>query len=237
MLEYSLHDNVLTDRPDDMSALAHPGESYDREAFINLMLQRGTLLTKTDIIAVFTNMEETAANIIENGGTLNLPLFSTGFSVTGVFEGATDTFDPSRHRVNVNVRKGIALREAEKRVKVTKIKAPSTQPQILEVKDSISGTVDKILTSGGAVEVAGVNIKLSGNKNEVGLYFVAEDGTETPSSTIIMNKPSQLIALIPQLAAGLYKIKVVTQFSGGRELKDSKEVLYPKSLPLHNGLF
>ncbi len=57
MLEYSLHDNMLTERTDDMSAHMHSRENYDRDAFINLMLQRGMLVTKTDIVAVFTNQE------------------------------------------------------------------------------------------------------------------------------------------------------------------------------------
>ncbi|MDR2361172.1 MAG: hypothetical protein LBD91_00375 [Prevotellaceae bacterium] len=32
--------------------------------------------------------------IIENGGQVNIPLFNTGFSISGVFVGATNTFDP-----------------------------------------------------------------------------------------------------------------------------------------------
>ena len=230
MLDYSLHDNLLTERPDDMSAQPHPSTNYDREAFINLMLQRGTLVTKTDIVAVFNNMEETAAYIIENGSTINLPLFSTSFSISGVFEGATDSFDSARHKLNVTVRKGIVLRDAEQRVKVSKVNASSPQPYIIEVRDSVSGNVDSILTSGGVVELAGVHIKLLGANPEVGLYFIAEDNTETKAVTIITNKPSQLIAIIPVLAAGVYRIKVVTQCSGGKEWKEPKEVRYSKKL-------
>jgi hypothetical protein len=230
MLDYSLHDNLLTERTDDMSAQTHPKTSYDREAFINLMLQRGTLVTKTDIVAVFNNMEETAAYIIENGDTINLPLLNTGFSISGVFDGATDMFDPARHRLNVNVIKGSVLREAEKRVKLSKISAPSPQPQILEVKDSVSGKVDSTLTARGAVEIAGINIKLSGDKPETGLYFVAKNGTETKAVTIVSNKPSQVIALIPALAKGVYTIKIVTQYSGSNLLKEAKTTVFTKPL-------
>lgn len=228
MLEYSLHDNVLTEDPNDMSAKVHPKQSYDREAFINLMLQRGTLLTKTDIVAVFNNMEETAAYIIENGDTFNLPLIHTSFSITGVFKGATDSFDAERHKIKVNVRKGLVLRNAEKRIKISKVNAPSPQPQIIEIKDSVRGTSDNILTSRGAVEIAGINIKITGDNPEIGLYFVAEDGTESKAVTIISNKPSQIIALIPSLAAGKYKIKLLTQFSGSNLLKEPKIVVSPK---------
>ncbi len=233
MLHYSLHDNVLTERSDDMSAKTHVSESYNRDAFINLMLQRGTLLTKTDILAVFNNMEETAVYIIENGGTLNLPLFSTGFSITGVFEGATDAFDAERHKLKVNVRKGSLLREAEKQVKISKMNTPPHQPQILEVKDSISGKVNSILSAGGVVEIAGIDIKILGDKPEVGLYFTSSGSTgannEAKASTIITNKPSKLIALIPVLPTGTYKIKIVTQYNSGKDLKKPKVTICTQS--------
>jgi hypothetical protein len=175
-------------------------------------------------------MEETAAYIVENGDTLNLPLLSTGFSITGVFEGATDSFDPARHRLNVNVRKGTVLRDAEQRVKLAKVTAASPQPQIIEVKDSVSAAVDTSLTANGAVELAGINIKIAGDKPENGLYFVSESGSETKAVTVITNKPSQLIALIPALAAGVYRVKVVTQYGSGKDLKEPKTTLYPKIL-------
>ena len=57
MLKYSLSENLLTERPDDYSAQAQPTASHDREAIINRMLQRGTLVNRTDIVAVLNNLE------------------------------------------------------------------------------------------------------------------------------------------------------------------------------------
>jgi hypothetical protein len=233
MLEYSLHENLLTeDRPDDYSAQTHPKVSYDREQFIDLMLQRGTLMTKTDALAVLNNIEETAAYIIKNGGMLNLPLFHTGFSISGVFDGATDVFDPTRHRLHVNISKGRLLREVEEEVKVTKVNTASPQPQILEVKDSVTGSIDQLLTSGGVVEITGVHIKITGKDPACGLYFVAEDDTETKAETFVQNLPSTLIAIVPALEAGNYRVKVVTQYmgSGNRDLKDPKTTIFNKLL-------
>jgi hypothetical protein len=159
---------------------------------------------------------------------LNLPLFGTSFSISGVFDGATDTFDLARHKINVNVRKGTVLRNAAQHVKVTKVSVASKQPKILEVKDSISGKVDSILCSDGAVEIAGIDIKLVGDKPAVGLYFTTEDGTDIKASTIMNNKPSLLIALIPALTAGIYRIKVVTQYNGSYNLREPRTTIYEK---------
>ncbi|MDR2126390.1 MAG: DUF4469 domain-containing protein [Prevotellaceae bacterium] len=226
MLDYSLHENLLTDRKDDYTAQTHPKVSYNREQFIDLMLQRGTLMTKTDALAVLNNIEETAAYIIQNGGTLNLPLLNTGFSITGIFDGSTDVFDPHRHHLHVNISKGTLLRSLEQEVKLTKVNVSSPQPQILEVKDSVSGKIDEVLTAGGAVEIDGVNIKISGENPACGLYFVNENGTETKAVTLIYNKPSSVLALIPQLPSGNYHVKIVTQYSVGKDLKDPKTTIF-----------
>ncbi|MDR1380957.1 MAG: DUF4469 domain-containing protein [Tannerella sp.] len=231
MLEYSLHENLLTERKDDYAAQTHSKTVYTREEFINLMLQRGTLVTKTDIVAVLNDVEETVAYIVKNGGMVNLPLLNISFSISGVFDSVMDTFDPHRHKLHVNVGKGVLLRDVEKEVKLIKVNAPSPQPQVLEVKDSISGRVDEILTSGGAVQIEGLNIKLAGDKDSVGLWFINEDGFQTQAVTIITNKPAQIIALIPQLADGAnYQVKIFTQYSSGKNLKEPNTTVYGKTL-------
>ncbi|MDR0729851.1 MAG: DUF4469 domain-containing protein [Prevotellaceae bacterium] len=230
MLNYSLHENLLTDRTDDYSAQAHASTVYTREGVIELMLQRGTLVTKTDIVAVLNNLEETVRFIVENGGQVNTSLFNTGFSISGIFEGVADTFDPLRHRLHVTIHKGTILREVEKKVRLSKISAPSPKPQIIEVRDIVSGRVDDLLTSGGVAELAGVNIRISGSDVACGLYFVAADGTETRAVTLVMNKPSRVVVLIPALAAGEYRVKITTQYSGGKEWKAPKTMVFDKAL-------
>jgi hypothetical protein len=113
---------------------------------------------------------------------------------------------------------------------VAKVNAPSPQPQVLEVKDSVSGQVDTILTAGGAVEIVGINIKIAGDNADCGLYFVTEGNSEFKAVTLVANKPSSVIALVPALAAGGYRVKIVTQYSGGKELKDPKITVYNKIL-------
>jgi hypothetical protein len=233
MLNYSLHENVLTERTDDYAAQTHPAAVYAREQFIDLMLQRGTLVTKTDIMAVFNDMEETAGYIIESGGTINLPLFHTAFSISGVFDSALDTFDPTRHKLHVTVQKGTVLREKEKEVKPVKINAPSPQPQVLEVKDCLSGQVNTALTPNGVVEIDGINIKLAGDNAAVGLYFVdaLNPANAVKAEAIIHNKPSSVLAMVPGLLPNHgYRIKIVTQYSIGKVLKEPKTTIYEKTL-------
>ena len=230
MLQYSLGDCFLTDRPDDYSATAHASGSYTLDDIINAMLSKGTLVTRTDIVAVLNNFIETVESIIEKGGTVNTPLFNTSFSISGIFEGPLDSFDGSRHKLNVNVTKGIRLRDAEKKVKLEKTNPSVTLPQIQEVKDTISGKVNEQLTPNGVVEVRGYTLKVEGDHPTCGLWFVHEGGTETKATLFIDNKPAKVLAMIPTLAKGNYQVKIVTQYSGGTLLKTPKTFIYPKIL-------
>jgi len=231
MLKYSLVENLLTERPDDYSAQTHSIASLDKEAIISRMLQRGTSLTRTDILAVLNSFEETVVDLHLQGYTITHPLLNTSFSISGVFESPMDSFDGNRHKLNINLTKGVLLREAEKNVKFEKTNSPAPQPQIQEVKDSVSGKVNEKLTAGGVVELRGYNLKIEGNDPSCGLWFVAENGQETKSGVLIDNRPSKIIAIIPELTDGNYQVKVATQFSGGGKfLLVPKVFVYPKNL-------
>jgi len=231
VLKYSLAENLLTDREDDYTAQPHAGASLDIEAVITRVLQRGTLLTRTDILAVWNAICETVKDVHLEGNTVNTPLFNTSFSISGVFDSPLDSFDPNRHKLNINVTKGHVLRETEKNVKLEKTNVPSPMPQIQEVKDSISGLVNERITSGGVIEIRGYNLRIEGENPKCGLWFVDDSGNETKAETIIENKPSRLLAMVPELKAANYQVKVVTQHKGsGTLLKEPKTFIYQKKV-------
>ncbi|MDR2148234.1 MAG: DUF4469 domain-containing protein [Tannerella sp.] len=231
MLEYFLQENLLTDRPDDFSAQTHSIATLDKEAIITRILNKGTLLTRTDILAVLNGLEETVVEASLEGYSLTLPLFNTSFSISGVFESPLDTFDGNRHKLNINLTKGTLLRKAEREVKFEKTNAATSLPNIQEVKDSVSNTVNEKLTARGVAEVRGYNLKIDGDSPACGLWFIDQNGAEIKAEILVENKPSRIIALIPDLPAGSYQVKVVTQYLGNAKfLKTPKQYVYPKSL-------
>ncbi len=225
MLKYNLVENFLTERPDDYMAQTIATRSYDKNAVIDHILRRGSLLTRTDVLAVLNGLEETVADIIKDGGTINLPLFNTSFSISGVFESPMDTFDGGRHKLNVNLTKGTILRKAESEVRVTKTDAVTPLPNIMEVKDVVSGKTNETLTPGGVIQIWGSLLKIEGDHPDVGLWFVPETGEAVKASVIVTNKPASIIAMIPsELAAGSYQLRIATQFSSGASLLNTPRV-------------
>ena len=230
ILKYFLAENYLTERQGDYSAITN-NPSLDEEAVISRMLKRGTMLTRTDILAVWNAIKETIVEATSEGYSVNLPLFNTSFSISGVFDSPLDSFDGNRHKLNINLTKGVLLRDAEKTVKFEKTGVTTPLPQIQEVKDSVSATVNERLTARGVVEVRGYNLKIDGNDPACGLWFVNETGEETKADIVVENKPSKIIAIIPDLKAGKWQVKVVTQYTGsGTMVKAPKVFVYSKFL-------
>ena len=227
MIKYHLVENHLTERAEDYTAQVQGIQSFDKNALVERMLQKGTLLTKTDIVAVLNGLEETVIDILREGGSITLPLFHTGFSISGVFEGAMDSFDANRHSIHVNVARGSLLRDLQSELKAEKESAPAPSNTIIEVKDSVSGKVNESLTAGGVAELFGTGIKISGDGASNGVYFVKDDGTKVKVTTIVQNNPSNLIVVVPVLEAGTYTTEVITQYTGsGTVLKTQRSIVF-----------
>ena len=86
MLKYALRENLLTPEPDDYMAQTVDARSYRGEEIVDLMLKRGSTLTKADAAAVEL-YNTVCAELIADGCNLNTPLMNTSLSVSGVFTG------------------------------------------------------------------------------------------------------------------------------------------------------
>ena len=232
MLKYSLRENLLTPAPDDYMAQAADVRSYTLDEIIDLMMEKGTTLTRADVAATLQVYGEVVSAIIKDGAALNTPLMNTSMSISGVFDGANDSFDKKRHTVNLNITAGTLLRDAVTKVKCEKTEGVSTDPYITEVKDVVSGKTNDILTKGGVVQLVGSRLKFDAKDAAQGIFFVPETGEAVRAAVIAENKPARLMAIIPaDLAAGTYYIEVRTKYSGGgTKLKTVKKGSFGKPL-------
>jgi hypothetical protein len=67
-----------------------------------------------------------------------------------------------------------------------------------------------------------------------GVYFIDEQGnrTQVDVSDIVINKPSELMIMIPSLPAGTYQLEVTTQYSVGAVLKNPRTTVFDKILTI-----
>ena len=232
MLKYSLRENLLTPAPDDYMAQAADVRSYTLDEIIDLMMEKGTTLTRADVAATLQVYGEVVSAIIKDGSAVNTPLMNTSMSISGVFDGANDAFDKKRHTVNLNITAGTLLRDAVTKVKCEKTEGASTDPYITEVTDIVTGTANTTLTKGGVVQLVGARLKFDAKDTAQGIFFVPETGEAVRAAVIAENKPARLMAIIPaDLAAGTYYIEVRTKIDmGGKKLKTHKTGRFNKPL-------
>ena len=232
MLKYSLRENLLTPAPDDYMAQVTDVRSYTLDEIIDLMMEKGSTLTRADVAATLQVYGEVVSAIIKDGSAVNTPLMNTSMSISGVFDGANDSFDKKRHTVNLNITAGTLLRDAVTKVKCEKTEGVSTDPYITEVKDVVSGKTNDILTKGGVVQLVGSRLKFDAKDAAQGIFFVPETGEAVRAAVIAENKPARLMAIIPaDLAAGTYYIEVRSKHSGGgKPLKAVKAGRFAKPL-------
>ena len=232
MLKYSLRENLLTPAPDDYMAQVADVRSYTLDEIIDLMMEKGTTLTRADVAATLQVYGEVVSAIIKDGSAVNTPLMNTSMSISGVFDGANDSFDKKRHTVNLNITAGTLLRDAVTKVKCEKTEGVSTDPYITEVKDVVSGKTNDILTKGGVVQLVGSRLKFDAKDAAQGIFFVPETGNPVRASVIAENKPARVMAIIPaDLPAGTYYIEVRTKIAeGGKALKNLKTGRFAKAL-------
>jgi hypothetical protein len=232
-VEYTLEDNELTTEKGDMRAQVVNVNSHTQNDIVERIMNIGAGLTRSDIVSVIEAEKQVIGNIIAEGGAVNTDLFNAFPSISGVFTSPDEAFDPGKHKIKINLHPGVTLRSAIQSAKVKRIAAVLSGTVITAVTDLKTGSVNGTLTPGRDLRITGAKLKIAGEQSEVGLYFVPAGGgaaVKVDPSDIVVNHPSEVIALIPPLAAGTYRVRIVTQYGPGAHLKTPRTCTFEKDL-------
>ena len=232
MLSYSLVDNLLTPAPNDFSAQTVNVRSFGLSDIVQRIMGRNPGLSAAQINAALEKFINEVCIIIDDGGAVNTPLFNTQPSISGVFHGATDSYDPRRHRIKTNLSAGTAMRKATAGIKTQKVQAVETSPYILEVQDVLSNTANEQITPGGVLQIWGGRLKLATENPDNGVFLIDDAGNALKLTVIIENKPSRIIAMLPaDMPAGTYHVEVRSSFvNAAKESKNIKTGRFNKEL-------
>ena len=229
MLQFSLQENLLTPAPNDMMAQPVNVRTYGLPEINQRILARNPGLGLSQLNASIEEFFDEVCAIVEDGGSVNTPLFNTQPSVPGVFDSATDNFDPRRHRVRTNLMLGTRLRKATAAIKVQKVQTADPAPFILEVHDVLSDTTNELLTPGGVVQIRGGRLKFVPGNPANGIFLIDEQAQPVRLDVIVENKPARLIAMLP---ADLPLEVRTTLIATGREGKTLKTGRFIRELTI-----
>ena len=221
MLKYAISKTALKNEIEKCTATVYGMKSLSEKEIIEKIKKHECSLTIAELTSAISLYNQVILESLREGYFLNLSILKASYSIKGIFDGK-DSFLEDRKRLRLNISKGIALRkfikEEREKLELEKIVAPEPRLKIIEVRDNISGAVIDKIVPGSLIDVSGHKFKIAGNNKECGLWFVAQDGTKTKTTYLIRNKPSLIIAEVPDLAPGEYRMKVVTQATSRKKI-------------------
>ena len=224
-INYALFENHLTSDPDDYAAQVRITGSAGLEVVAKRMIDQGSTVTKPDILAVLEEAIKAIESCLLDGYRVQLGGLCELFPrIKGVFNGITDTFDASRHRVDVGANPGARVRKTvRKGATVTKTETIKPAPALLEYVDLGSGETNGKITSGNIGTINGHRLKFDPDQDDEGTYFVNIDtAAEVKVTNIQKNKPGQLVFLAPGMPDGQYYLEVRTRFRDSAELRTGR---------------
>lgn len=231
MLQYGLLENLLTPAPDDCTGVPQNVRSYTMDEILDMMMERGTTITRTDVKAVIQLYKEVIVSLVADGAAVNTELMNVSPSISGVFNNADDMFDASRHRVNVNLSPGKALLEARARIAVQKVQMVGSAPYLSGVYDAVTGEANSTLVAGNVLRISGARLRFLADVETNGVFLVTPEGVAKRCPTVIENKPGRLMVLVPaDTTPGDYYVEVRTTYaaSSPKEAKTLKTGRYAK---------
>ena len=214
-LEGWLVDNTVTvDDKSDKILEVHSKEGYTNKEIVDLMMKEITGLKRETLNHAVELYNRIITESLLNGHPVN----------TGLF------WNPEKNSIVINFQTGKNLREEITKTSVEILGEKADMMQVSDMWDLKSGLRDGTMSRGYGFGMKGRNLKVFGDDEAVGIYWVSELGLEEKllDYQLTLNEPSELHFNVPQdLAEGNYTLRITTQYN-----RTTKGLKTPRSLEI-----
>jgi hypothetical protein len=231
MIDYVLEDNLLTPKdPNDRRARVVNVQSRSESDLAEAISRRNIGISKAEALAMLEAASEIQLEWLAEGHSINLRLAHFHPSIPGAFE---EGEYPKEAAIRMTASKEVA--EMAKTIPLRHVE-PVSPIRIEFVHDVKSDTTNNKVTRGGSVKITGHNLKVTGIEPAVGVEFISVEDPEAiypvPVQDIIINNPSELLIIAPQMVTGEeVRLKVTTQYSKSlKDLKAPRSITFEKTL-------
>ncbi|MDR2064291.1 MAG: DUF4469 domain-containing protein [Prevotellaceae bacterium] len=230
-----LYSNALTNDPDDFIARVNSERSLNVKDICESATARGGADISADAMEHAVNLwlKEMGYRLCD-GFSINTGWFMASTHIKGVFNSPDETFNPEKHTVLFEFQQGLQLRRELQSVQIEIMGIADSSLGIAQVTDIKTGSVNDIITPNRNLRISGHKLKIAGDNDSNGVYFVNHDSqerTKVDASDVVINNPAELMIVVPALAAGTYRLEVTTQFSGSSTpLKEPRSAMFDKYL-------
>lgn len=136
--------------------------------------------------------------------------------IRGVFDSVSAHFDHKKHTLVAEYQMGPKLIGLLKTLAVKFLGMAESGFFIAEVEDAFTKTLNTLLSPLHNAWIRGGKVKIMGPHPDNGVAIVnttTQVRIKLPMSSVVLNNPSELLILLPDLDPGTYQIEVTTQFS------------------------
>jgi hypothetical protein len=224
MLDYYLEPNTLSGaEPGTYRAVVTQSESAQGDSYVK-MAAKTLNISEGETIGILNGLAQAAQALVGQGWGFKLPGFGTiRFSFKGTVPSADAPLNPEVNTVHLTFIVDRALTAAAQGCPKNRLHGVVHGPVIDAVVDMATNATNETLHSGGNTKITGKNIKLAGENPTVGIYIVDADGEtlQVAPAAISHNAPTELVFICPNLDAGVYQVRVRTQYAGGNHELDT----------------
>jgi hypothetical protein len=170
-----------------------------------------------DLVEYVRQFFDEAAYQLCDGFSINTGYYALHPRIGGTWASAAEPFDPAKHPIRFSFRALKPLRDLTSHIEVLIEGVAETAGYIAEITDITTEAVNESLTPGGMFALDGHKIKVTGDNAGCGVYFVdAANSAQRVkvSGHLADNTASRIVGIIPALAAGQWRVEVVTQYTG-----------------------
>ncbi|MFB9121218.1 DNA-binding domain-containing protein [Bergeyella porcorum] len=214
-----LRPNLLTEDQSDFVATPVVVGSVGVAEIVAALIKEGMEIKAETAIDIISRFNRKTAEMVASGYSINTGLVLMRPAIKGVFH--SKSWDAEKHSVYININQGALLRKEIAQLKVEILGEQSSPMSLFSITDKSTGKSDGTLTVGKNAEIRGTYIKISGDHAENGIYFTnveTQAKVKVEASDIVLNEPSRLLILVPELSAGTYELSVTTQSSTNNTL-------------------
>lgn len=176
---YYLRDNPFGEE-NSFIAQAVTRSVADLNKVIARMVDKGSSLTEVDLRGVIILFRKVIIDLISEGVGVSIDSFlNIRPTISGVFEGYDDTFDRSRHQLNLKVQLNVKFMEdLLKEITMEKIDRPERAPLLKLLHDMATESYNKSLTVGNIVRLEGKYLSFDRQKGDEGIYIYSKEGDQ-----------------------------------------------------------
>jgi hypothetical protein len=219
-IKYVIHENNLPTLPGAHTAQVQPTYIADLDDIVERIVGHGTTVARSDLYSALEDFFTAIEEFLQAGVFVRTPLACFRVSLAGTFTDTEDAFDPARHQVLPRIIPATRLRKALRdHSEVAKQRTIRPRPVPTKFVDVNTGSLDDVVTPGGAARLVGYDLKFDPADATQGVFFIAADNSETRAEVLIRNMPRELAFLNPALPAGVYRLQVRAPFSDAGDLR------------------